>query len=184
MPAALAAVSEDVGVLVAHRHDFPPILPEDVPFHLRMIFRQRISLNSLGRPLLPKRAHRATPDIEIGFGNHSVSGTGLGHTVDNGRIEILHFPVRSYAQLERKVINGGGALILNTDLPSWIGSTWRHLHEAWRMGELPDYYDGMALDHQQASLMMGAGDLILDTRVRDVLTQLGLGRVDKEVIPD
>ncbi len=43
-----------------------------------------------------------------------------------GGLEIMHFPIRSQAQFENKIRNGGAAYARNTNLPQTIARGWRN----------------------------------------------------------
>jgi hypothetical protein len=134
-----------------------------------MTVRERQSLNPLGKPLPPKIAHRAHPEITVVQGNHRVEGPELGGRVDDGSIDILHFPMRTYAQFENKIVKGGRAYARNRELPHRTGRTWRRLYELWEQGELRDHYDEQVVTGQ------GSDDLLEDTRLRDYLRELRAG---------
>ena len=51
---ALRSVPEQCDLVKVHRHNFVPVETTNAPFFRRMIYRQRQSLNPLGRPLPPK----------------------------------------------------------------------------------------------------------------------------------
>ena len=161
----LADTEPEVGVLVAHRSNFVPVEPGPADVLERMVYRQVHSTNPLGQPLPPKVCHRASPAVQVAQGNHAVHGvTG---TADDRRIEVLHFPVRSYAQLENKIRLGGQAYRRNTALPATVGATWRRLLERWEDGGLPGHYAEQALTPEQADRDVAGGTLVLDTRLRD-----------------
>ncbi|HEX3262257.1 MAG TPA: glycosyltransferase family 2 protein [Solirubrobacterales bacterium] len=168
------ALDDRVGLVVARRTNFVPQPEDDRPFWERMTARERESLNPVGKPLPPKLAHRAHPEIEVVQGNHRVRGPELGERLDDGSIEILHFPMRSYAQFENKIVKGGAAYARNRELPEKIGRTWRRLYEVWQRGELPAHY--------AESVVSDAGrqDLIEDTRLRDYLRDQRLGAAASE----
>jgi len=158
----------DVGVVVGHRTNFVPRPEDDRPYWERLTLRERESLNPVGKPLPPKLAHRAHPEIVVVQGNHRIKGPDVGSEVDDGSIEILHFPMRSYAQFENKIIKGGRAYARNKELPEKTGRTWRRLYETWEQGGLPAHYE--------ASVVAEAArqDLLEDTRLRDYLEALRL----------
>ena len=158
----------DVGAVVGHRTNFVPRPEDDRPYWERMTLRERESLNPVGKPLPPKLAHRAHPEIVVVQGNHRIKGPDVGSEVDDGSIEILHFPMRSYAQFENKIIKGGRAYARNKELPEKTGRTWRRLYETWEQGGLPAHYE--------ASVVAEAArqDLLEDTRLRDYLEALRL----------
>jgi hypothetical protein len=156
-------LDEGVGALVGRRTNFVPRPEDDRPYWERMTLRERESLNPVGKPLPPKLAHRAHPEIEVVQGNHRIKGPDLGSTLDDGSVEILHFPMRSYSQFENKIVKGGRAYARNKELPEKTGRTWRRLYETWEQGGLPAHYE--------ASVVAEAArhDLIEDTRLRDYL---------------
>jgi hypothetical protein len=156
-------LGDDVGTVMGRRTNFVPRPEDGRPYWKRMTLRERESLNPVGKPLPPKLAHRAHPDIVVVQGNHRVKGPDLGSQLDDGSIEILHFPMRSYAQFENKIVKGGRAYARNKELPEKTGRTWRRLYETWEQGELPAHYESNLVAEG------GRGDLIEDTRLRDYL---------------
>ena len=157
------ALGRRVGAVVGHRTNFVPRPEDDRPYWERMTLRERESLNPVGKPLPPKLAHRAHPEIVVVQGNHRIKGPDVGSELDDGSIEILHFPMRSYAQFENKIVKGGRAYARNKELPEKTGRTWRRLYETWEQGGLPAHYE--------ASVVAEAArkDLLEDTRLRDYL---------------
>jgi glycosyltransferase involved in cell wall biosynthesis len=166
LASTFAELGDGVGVMVAHRTNFVPRPEDGRRFWERMTVRERQSLNPLGKPLPPKVAHRGHADITVVQGNHRIEGPELGDRVDDGSIEILHFPMRTYAQFENKIVKGGRAYARNRELPYRTGRTWRHLYELWERGELRDHYDAQVVAEP------GGGELIEDTRLRDYLREL------------
>jgi hypothetical protein len=169
-----AGLGDDVGVVVARRTNFVPQPEDDQPFWERMTVRERESLNPVGKPLPPKLAHRAHPEIEVVQGNHRVRGPELGERVDDGTLEILHFPMRSYAQFENKIVKGGQAYARNKELPENVGRTWRRLYEVYERGALPQHYAASVVSDPRRE------DLVEDTRLRDYLRELRLGAAASE----
>jgi glycosyltransferase involved in cell wall biosynthesis len=159
-------LGDEVGLVVACRQNFVPRPEDGRSFWERMTLRERESLNPLGKPLPPKLAHRADPEIAVAQGNHKVEGAQLGERLDDGSIEILHFPMRTYAQFENKIVKGGRAYGRNRELPQRKGRTWRRLYEAWEEGRLRDHYDDNVVAETARA------DLVEDTRLRDFLRGL------------
>jgi hypothetical protein len=158
-------LGEEVGILVAHRTNFPPSAEDGRRFWERMTLRERESLNTLGKPLPQKVAHRAHPEITVVQGNHRVKGVDLGESLDDESIDILHFPMRTYAQFENKIVKGGRAYERNRELPPRAGRTWRRLYEVWKEGELRSHYENQVVKS-------GRDGLLEDTRLRDYLRGL------------
>jgi glycosyltransferase involved in cell wall biosynthesis len=160
---------DQVGIVVAHRTNFVPSAEDGRPFWERMTLRERESLNPLGKPLPPKVAHRAHPEITVVQGNHRVEGAELGERLDDGSIEILHFPMRTYTQFENKIVKGGRAYARNRELPERTGRTWRRLYETWEQGGLRDHYEENVVGEAPRA------ELLEDTRLRDFFRDLRAG---------
>ena len=161
------------GVLVRRTNFLPP--PRNArdqrPFHQRLTLRERVSRNSLGAPLPPKLIHRAHPDVEITDGNHgaTVNGEPIA-TVDATGIEILHVPVRSYGQLERKIREGAEALERNQRIAPHIGKSWRTIYAKHLcQGTLPAYYDSLRPTPSAIAAQLIRGALIDDRRLQKAL---------------
>src|SRR5204862_8006505 len=78
---------------------------------------------------------------------------------------ILHFPVRSYEQIERKIVLGGQAYARNRELPPEVGETWRRLYALYLEGGLPEWYAEQLPEP-------GSGRYVEDDRLRDFLREL------------
>jgi len=169
IPKAIKAISID-------RSNFLPP-PRDAkdrrPFHQRQTLRERQSCNSLGEPLPPKVIHRAHPWVEISDGNHSASVKGEPLPAPASEaIEILHLPIRSYPQFERKIRQGAEALERNKRLDPGIGHSWRSLYRnQLQAGTLAQYYDGLRPDAQSLAAQLASGALIEDTRLQQALQE-------------
>jgi hypothetical protein len=64
----------------------------------------------------PNAVHRGESDVVVAQGNHFVSLVSNGRPDDAVALEVLHLPWRSWAQLERKVLNAGRAYEANPEL--------------------------------------------------------------------
>jgi glycosyltransferase involved in cell wall biosynthesis len=170
LKSTLERLGDDIGVVVAHRSNFVPRPEDGRAFWERMTLRERQSLNPLGKPLPPKVAHRADPEITVVQGNHRVEGADLGERLDDGSIEILHFPMRTYAQFENKIAKGGRAYARNTELPQRTGRTWRRLYEVYQEGGLEAHYE-----EQIVAAAPDDEGLAEDVRLRDCLRALRAG---------
>lgn len=62
-------------------------------------------------------------------------------------IRVYHYPVRSYAQFERKVVQGHRAVASGTSNQnaSWH---WREYYQAWEAGRLPHLYAELAANNR------------------------------------
>lgn len=112
----------------------------------------------------PKVAHRAGPGAVVRSGNHRVLGLPRSNALGWLPIDILHFPVRSYAQLERKV--------------TYVIEAWRHgmlpeppVHKIHEAGMLPGYYRQL-VDPTAIAERLASGQYAEDTRLADALAPL------------
>jgi hypothetical protein len=173
LKAALQAAPREAQALAVARHDFAP-RPQVVgrPWHEAMVYRRTVSTNALGRPLPPKVCHRGAADIVVAQGNHSVSRWGeLVQALPTQAVTILHFPVRSLAQLTHKIVTGGAAYE-RSSLPPETGATWRVLHGQHRTVGLAGYYDRLVATDEALPTDLTDGRLVLDVRLRDTLRSL------------
>jgi len=170
----LAALPSSVAACRVERTNFLPPSRDKYdrrPFHQRQLLRERVSRNSLGEPLPPKLIHRAHPQIEVSDGNHDarVEGQSL-QGVDGVGIEILHVPIRSYRQLERKIGQGTEALQRNRRVAQGVGHSWRSLYNSHlKQGTLPTYYDSLRPNERSLAIKLKSGELVEDRRLQKAL---------------
>lgn len=174
LPEALGAVPDHVTALAVGRTNFLPPLagsPESLPFFQRQLLREVHSVNSLGKPLPTKICHRSHSEMQVDDGNHRVRCGGKPvKPLATDRVEILHFPVRSLAQLERKISAGAQALERNNRIDLSVGSTWRHLYQVLqRDGSLAGYYTSLTRTPEQIEADLASGALIEDCRLQERL---------------
>lgn len=174
LPECLAQIPPEIDVVPAPRVDFVP-RPEG-PGHVleRMTVREVQSTNAVGKPLLPKLAHRGHPDVVVGQGNHRIRKPQMTIFTEPSPLTILHFPLRSYAQFENKIVKGGAAYERNTERSQEAGRTWRHLYELWKEGELPMHYAARRMSDADVVAGLAAGDLVDDHRLVDHLRHAGI----------
>jgi hypothetical protein len=170
------AAAPSAAALAVGRHNFLPPDPAAAPqpFYAAQTIRERHSTNALGRPLPPKVAHVGHPAITVGDGNHAVflDGQRLEPQPCPG-IDILHFPVRSCGQLERKIRDGAEALARNPRAPAGVGGSWKFLYQmALQEGGLSAYYAGLRPGPEQLQQGLIDGTLIEDHRLESALQAL------------
>jgi hypothetical protein len=172
MPAAgslrdvFAAVPARYGYLVAERNNFLPTDDDGRPFHQRIVVRERRSLNLRGTALGPKVAQRPQAATAVSHGNHELVSPVLEAAPDIGAVEVLHFPMRSFQQFERKVVQGGAGLEALSDRPPELGIHQLQLLAIQRRGELSSYYASTHLDPGQIERGLELGDLVEDRRLQ------------------
>lgn len=168
-----ARVPTDASAVQVQRTNFVISGDPAGPFWSRMTHRQRVSLNSRGTPLPPKVAHRGSPGVQVEQGSHEVRGLA-GEVVPLNDLEILHFPVRSEAQILNKIGKGGAAYARNTELDELTGRTWRELHRTLlATGHLDDYYRAHCFDAKRLAAAVEAGELLEDRRLYDFFNGRG-----------
>jgi hypothetical protein len=167
-------INPEYNLVIANRYNFVAIDKAGNPFYHSMIYREKVSLNPLGQPLPPKVAHRGSSTVIVHQGNHSVEGIANPKPID-GLIEIFHFPIRSYKQLENKIVKGGAAYENNQELPSAIGNTWRELYKAYQQNNnIQGYYLKNLYNHTQLKEQVEIGLIQIDKRLSRYFTKNGL----------
>ena len=169
LPDVLAAVPERYGVVNATRVDFDPVPACGPAFWESMTVRRRVLRTPLGNRGLPRVAHRGRTDVEVAPGNHLARGTDLSLAPPIELIESLHFPTRSYEQLERKVHAHATSIRATPGLKADVGEETLSLEDLRAGGRLSEYFERQAIgerDHQEG---MASGELVEDVRLRDFM---------------
>jgi hypothetical protein len=158
-------LTADIDAVASPRCDFAYLGDGADVWYRQMIYRKTVSLNHIELPLPPKTAHRASADVVVHQGNHDVSG--LSGTVANlDALEILHFPIRSKAQFENKIRNGGAAYARNLKLPLTTARGWRSLYATYTSeGSLDTYLESQRFAPDQIAAGLASGALRIDTRL-------------------
>ena len=166
-----ARITSEINILQASRHNFVAVAESDQPFWSRMVFREKESLNPLGKPLPPKVAHRGSASVKVNQGNHKVIGLNNPQAIE-GLIEILHYPIRSYQQIVNKIAKGGAAYGRNQELPVSMGITWRKLfEELQRDSNLNSFFEANFYDEKRLAEKVESGELLLDRRISEYLSR-------------
>jgi hypothetical protein len=188
----LGAVPARFGVVRGAWRNFVP-RPETTGFFAERMTVRLCTPSFHPHPLSThsKSAHRAAPDVRVGRGNHEAFGTGLVPLRGWYPIEILHFPVRSLAHCMRKYVTQFVALERNAE--KGIPGHMAEAYTAYRAGRLEEFYAPLVVDDRQLERGLATGDLAIDTRLRDVLRELGPGHagarggdlaVDRSTVPE
>jgi hypothetical protein len=170
----LAAVPKRYGVVEAFWRSFVP-RPDDGRFFAeRMTARltQQAPINdpsSFYRPVT-KVAHRADPHVVVGRGNHGLVGSPLLPLRTWHPLEVLHFPLRSRAQWQRKVELQGVAFTEHIER----AGTGYHLkgYDALQSGRIEEQHSSLVVDDAALARGLEDGTLAVDTRLRDTLRTL------------
>jgi len=168
---ALDAVEDGYTGVSAERRNFIPRPENGQMFYDRMIIREKESRNPLGEPLPPKVCHRADKNVVVGEGNHTVKTSTGGSILEDGRIEILHFPQRSYKQFQNNIVKSGRAYGRNRELSQKTGHAKRWLYQLWVEGQLEAYYNAKTLSRYEILKGLMQGKLTYDTYLRRFFRQ-------------
>lgn len=171
---AFLSISPNYNIVQAERSNFILMNTNDYtnPFYEQMIFKDIYSLNPAGKPLPSKQAHKGDKNIIVNPGNHSVKGF-INQNIIDDIIEIFHFPIRSYEQIENKVINAGGGYSRNNEVHKKVGYAVRKLYEDYKMdGNLNTYFRRETYDDAELELAIQHKRIVKDTRLKDFLTKI------------
>jgi len=166
-----------IQVFGAARHDFVPLeRPGREAVPCEMTHRVADSLNLFNRrPLIPKAIHRADPGVEVGMGNHKVSGERFPRRFELGGIEVYHYPIRSYPQFESKAVNTGSSLEKNTELSDKVAQRPRLWYRLWKEGKLEDEFrNKVHFSPERLEAALASGDVIEDPSLARRLREHGL----------
>jgi hypothetical protein len=164
----LARVPERYGIVQTFVRAFLPRHGEgDFAERMTVRFAPAAPINS---PFSPFRVnvrllHRASPDIVVGRGNATVD-TSFAVLPGWSPVEVLHVPVRSFAQFEHKFLTHYKA--------SGARRRGEHVraYEAAQAGRLDALYDEICIDDERLRRGLDEGSLALDTRLRDAFRVL------------
>jgi hypothetical protein len=166
-----SGVEVEFTTLVAPRHDFVSVVDEQGSFFTDMIYRKTRSLNIFGKPLLPKVAHRAHPEVVVQQGNHRAEVPGEGKSRSD-LIDIFHFPIRRYEQFINKIVKGGQAYKRNKSVDATVGGTWRRLYKEYQRDGLKSFYGKESLSRQELEAGLQGGELVFEHRLSNYLRDL------------
>src|SRR5919204_5287557 len=116
-----------------------------------------------------KTVHRGAADVEVGGGNHDVSGRGLKPLYGWYPIDVLHFPIRSLEQFERKFMRWWQITAVDGEASNPYYNVIRDAHREGRIAEL---YEPFLVDDERLARGLADGTLVEDTRIRDALRSL------------
>jgi Glycosyl transferase family 2 len=182
---AFAAIPAEAHGLLAPRLEFVPRPDGPEPFWERMTLRERHTR------VLPKMAHRATADVRVGPGSHHVisPSLGIGETAGKPSLRglrarpdqppliapasdfscaILHLPLRSFEQFRSRL--DIGLRIARTRESKQLED---RIHEVIGEDDAAERWRGLVRDEEQVRAGIEAGELVEDTRLRDMLHAIG-----------
>jgi hypothetical protein len=167
----LAAAPARYGSVRGMWRNFAPRPETDGSFAERMTVRSQQPVDDL-HPFNThfKSVHRGSPDVEVGGGNHDVVGTGVAPLPGWYPLDVLHFPIRSYEQFERKFLRHYDVTSVGTGHAT--NPFYNRIHDAHRDGRLRELYDEFVVHDTALAAGIADGTLAEDTRLRDALRSL------------
>jgi hypothetical protein len=174
---AFAGVEPALNAVTMSRQDFVVVESGgEVPVHPRgMTCRKTRSLNSLGRILLPKVAHRGVASPVVSQGNHDVQFDGIQKVAWDG-VMICHYPIRTWSQFQSKVRNGGTGYAANPELSARFGGHKQAWYRMLLAGTLETEFRSKVLSPEAFRKGLDSGELVEDRRVADKLAATGTAR--------
>jgi hypothetical protein len=166
----LAAVPRRFGGVRGMWRNFAPRPDAAGSFAERMTVRSQKPVDEL-HPFNThfKTVHRAAPDVEVGGGNHDVHGTGVTPLQAWYPIDVLHFPIRSFEQFERKFMRHWEVTSVDGEATNPF---YNRIRDAHREGRLRELYESYVIDDHELARGLADGTLVKDTRLRDALRSL------------
>lgn len=135
-------------------YQHPPVSHKDWNLELNKHCLKLGSLVGLSNTM-PKVIHRSSKYVVIGNGNHTVSGCGEEKIIDY--VEIHHYPVRTYNQFTRKVVQGAMAILSQTDsAKSDAGNHWMQWYDSFNNNELPLVFENIC---SKCNVLINRGDM-------------------------
>jgi Glycosyl transferase family 2 len=165
----LGRVPSHVGVVQTFARFFPPVHGEQAWYErMNVRFAAPAAVNDPASPFrgITRLLHRASADVKVGLGNHSLHGVSLRRLAGVPPVEVLHFPIRDVAHFGRKYLTHHATL----------GGRRRGGHvrasEALRSGSIATLYDRLCVDEAKLRRGEESGLLVRDDRLRGALRQL------------
>jgi hypothetical protein len=159
-----AAVPERYGVLEMPMSHFVPTSDGPGAWHERLRLRESRSVKPSGYSQARNVAHRAHPDVVVHKGNHQISGAPLEELPGWRPITVLHFPIRSYEQFERKVAGGGKKYTGGHTI--WVpGEKETGIARLYEEGRLWESYAAKRVEDAAVPEALRSGRFVLDDRL-------------------
>ena len=169
----LATIPERYGVVRGCWRHFLPRPWTHAFFAERMTVRLRTPAHPGDKETIfhahQKVAHRAAPDVVIEPGNHDARGAWLAPLRGWHPLEVLHFSLRSSAQLERKAVRDWTGWARNPHGPTLHQEL---AYRAQQEGRSAEYFESFVVDEEALARGLADGTLAVDTRLRDALRAL------------
>ena len=166
----LASVPARYGIVSALLRQFVPRPDDGTFFADRMVVRVSGSApindpTSLFRPNL-KAIHRGDPNVSLSAGAHTLLDSRLVPLRGWYPVELLHFPIRSFEQYDRKYEHLRSALGVSRN------AYYEEVHRARQDGRFAELYESLTVGDDALERGLADGSLVVDTRLREALHTL------------
>lgn len=104
----------------------------------------------------------------VAMGNHHADYEVPQTIEDLTDLTIYHYPLRSFAQFERKVVDGTQALERNPNLSPQTVWHWRQWFAEYKAGRLRESYERMSRSPEERARLKLSGAIVTDTTVSDI----------------
>jgi hypothetical protein len=159
----LSAVPAELGVVRGIWRNFVLRPDGDEAFYERMTVRRRPARDAADPYAAHvKVAHRGDPDVVITQGNHDARGVRSRLSREWFPFEILHFPIRSREQLEKKY----SASVYRAAVKGRVPRHTAAMEERLRLDRDAAYRE-LLVDDAALRRGVAGGTLSVDTRLRD-----------------
>ncbi len=169
----LAEVPRRYGVVRCFERHFAPRVDEAGHFAERMTLRVTPFAVETG-PEDPFQTamqvvHRADPNVVLKQGNHDVTSGGLVALRGWYPFEVFHFPLRTLEQARQKFEQKLTAIRAE---PAVVGLHTLSAGRAIEEDRFDAWYASYVTEGSELERRLGAGEAVVDTRLRDVLRRL------------
>lgn len=179
----LGSIPRRYGLVQSFVRHFVPVPDDGRPFEERMTLRlaAQAPINDPRSPWRPFRkvVHRGHPAARVVEGSHSVTGTDLVPMRAWYPLEVLHFPIRTPRQLERKGAVWGSAMekfYASEEVVPGPGAAYHALAFAdSESGRSAAVFEQLAGTDEERAFAVASGALVEDVRVRDAFRRLAAG---------
>lgn len=167
----------DVGVLSCERFNYLPtrhdLDAEEYRFyHNRLkVVKDPIAdtIDASDNVLVTLQGHKVASRLNglqsIAMGNHGASHSG--QKIESKHITIAHYPLRTFEQFRKKVVNHGSSILDNDRFGNDINWHLRGWYKSFQNGTLDVEYNKYVIDSESESHLISAGVLLHDSSLTD-----------------
>lgn len=140
----------------------------------RLVYRDQRPQDAMNRVgvfahATPDAVHIGDPDIVVHQGNHFVSLASLGAPPEALRLEVLHFPWRSWAQFSHKVTIAGRAYDANPELTPSANHHGMRDYGRLQSGLLLPSYIARHPTPEELERGLASGDFVEERAIADAI---------------